>query len=581
MFEPSPELLDPDAVFKRLQQKLGDAKSNRERIERYRLGTADLQGLQPGSKITFKRDEDRLRYQQFIDMAKLNMCPLIVDSVVNDIAVSAFKDMPLDDEDDPPEEPAAEETTTDEVGAPPGAPIRPGGVASSEAQRRWRNQHMTVVFKRVAGDMCHHGEGYAWVSREGTIHYIPVISAMVEMSPLDPWDRWAGMFTYTDWAGADAYVLYIKQPGGKVYEYTKGTEDETWEVAPTPFSRIPLVPVYTPDGNGLYEGHLSTIDRINFLIFSRLVISDKQSFKELWLKGLPAFYTDPETGEMVQIKWSEELLQGPGGVNLLPGTESDIKETSATDISPLTGAVFSEIKHLAALTSTPLYILDPSSAQQSALGADLADKVHRTKIRTLRMALGEAAAEWMALSFEATGEPDKDFEVVWEPLEDESLAQRAQTAVILSRVLPLRTIWTTVLQFSPEEIRQIEADMQEARQNPVMAMGSGNAAQADIYAGDNPVMGGTEDSPLSANETYTIADFSLESGAPASDFIQAYLMKKGGQAPARDVIAAGQRVGYTEQSIKTARSRLGDKIRFERQRGANGKSVSYWVAVGR
>lgn len=567
MYEPSPELLEPDSVFQRLQSALAKSKDNRDLIEKYRKGEAPIKGAKYGADVKLKKDEDKVQYAKFLDMSRLNMCPLIVDSVVDDIAVAAFNDMSgLDSEDE------SDSVEPEEVEV----------VASTAAQKRWRNQHLSVVFKQVASDMCHHGEGYAWVSRDGQVHHIPVLSAAVESSPLDPWDRWAGLLSYKNWADQDAYAMYIKHPDGKVVEYARAGGNGDWETTVTPFTRIPIVPAFTPSRDGLYEAHLATIDRINFLILSRLIISDKQSFRELWIKGLPAYYMDPKTGEVTQIEWSDKLLTGPGGANLLPGAESDIKETAATDISPLTGAVFSEIKHLAALTSTPLYILDPSAAQQSALGADLADKVHRTKIRTLRTALGEAAVEWMTLSFEATGEPGKDFEVVWAPLEDESLAQRAQTAAVLSKILPLRTVWDTVLQLSPEKIRQMEAALQEEQANPLIpgvGMAGALDTTVDTFVSEDTQTPETEDSALSKNETFAPGSSNEPAGASASDFIQSYLQRKGGQAPARDVIMAGQRMGYTEQAIKTARSRLSAKIKFERQKNAEGRSISYWVLV--
>ena len=53
------------------------------------------------------------------------------------------------------------------------------------------------------------------------------------------------------------------------------------------------------------------------------------------------------------------------------------------------------------------------------------------KVRTLRTGIAECLAEMMSLSFAVTGEPDLTFDVVWAPLEDESMASRANTAGIL------------------------------------------------------------------------------------------------------------------------------------------------------
>lgn len=364
-------------------------------------------------------------------------------------------------------------------------------------------------------------------------------------------------------------------------------------VEATKFSAIPIVKIETHDGKGLYEDHLATIDRINFTLFSRIVITDKQSFKELWIKGLPLFFPDPDTGELVKIDWSEQTLQGPGTATLLPGTETDIVETGATDFTQLTSAVFSDIKHLAALTSTPLYILDPSSAQQSALGADLADKVHRTKVRTLRTSIGAGLSELMGLSFEATGTGGRIFEPVWAALDDESMSIRAQTAAMLTSMLPLKMIWTDILQMTPEQVEEAELLLEEAQANRLLITPGGIGSTVtdmtgqstgdeieSLYQPDNQ----PEDAQSFETDTtfFTGVSEKAQTGSPtepASNFVLLYLEQNGNEAPASDVIEAGKIRGYTEQAIKTARSRMSDQVVYTRKKGPNGKLVNYWQKI--
>ena len=368
----------------------------------------------------------------------------------------------------------------------------------------------------------------------------------------------------------------------------------------------------TADGRGIYESHLPVIDRINFSVYERLVLMDKQAFRELWIKGLPAFYENPETGEREIIDWSKVILRGPGNANLLPGDSTDVEETGEADFTQITAAVFNDVKYLAAVTSTPLYILDPSAAQESALGADKADKVHRTRIRTLRVSVGEALAEAMSLSFEATGEPGKEFETVWSPLEDETLAQRAQSAAVLQSIIPQRSLWTDVLQLTPEQISRAEAGLIEDRINKILdgvaeAKAAAQAQQieqvdapaADAHLDDT----GDETTPaeqdtqelshdlveslglaegnavqLSGDEsTFTKSRAGKGTGAnTAAVFLIDYLQDHGGEAPAADIQRAALEQGYRSSTVKVARTRMKDRVLTVRRTNGKGGFKVWW-----
>ena len=64
-----------------------------------------------------------------------------------------------------------------------------------------------------------------------------------------------------------------------------------------------------------------------------------------------------------------------------------------------------------------------------------------------------------------------------------------------------------------------------------------------------------------------------------SSFVMTYLQSKGNEAPARDVITAGKAMGFSESALKTARTRMSDRVKYERRKGMAGRSVSYWVLV--
>ena len=584
--------------FDQLRNKLEERRQAKREINQYRVGKAPLKGVFANGRLRFASTEDERQYRQFVEMSKLNMCPLIVDSIVDDVSLVSFSELEPEGDEAPP--------TVAADGTEEQAPIDVVA-ASRKALRRMKAQRVPSKASRIFADALHHGEGFGYVdpfSEDGPILYLDSRNVYVETDPLDPWKRTAAIVELYRYGESqeleDAELLktfaYIVDPDSGAIHYLEMVRvDEygalvdnpelTFDVVHT-VDRVPVVPVMTPEGTGIYEPHLATIDRINFMIFSRLVITDKQSFKELWIKGLPAFIQDPETGEFKQIEWSEELLRGPGMANLLPGENADVKETGQTDFSPLTGAVFSEIKHLAALTSTPLYILDPSSAQQSALGADLADKVHRTKVRTLRASLEDCLTELMSLSFAVTGEPGKQFEAAWAPMEDESLSSRAQTVTQLKSTLPVRFLWEHILKLDPEEVAAAMAAIQEELDDPALMAYSANVdkvlmlqdrakqEEQEMLASYLAPAESLEETPEPSVEQFST--LRSEADTDPSNFIIAYLQDHGGGAWAREVIEAGRLKGYQENALKTARTRNSDLIKSERKSNA-GKVANYWT----
>ena len=646
-----PVEVDPEDVLATLNDRLGVGAARKGALRPYREGRMPLKGVRSDFLNNIQDSVERAQTQAFLDMSKLSLCDLIVDAITDDMGIDSFTDLTAPAELPDPdaadvgvgESPSLAPmggdaiTANEAVGEPAGAdsgvsesrsrasgdeldgvgaPSRSeqeGGFpsASLEAQTRFRRQHGPSVLKKFASDTFHYGEGFLLVDDEGVIKYVPSDCAVVITDGIDPWERKSAAVKFTGADGAEYTQFWIKSDDGRVYSFQSSDDG----VAPagdssglTVFTRVPVIPATTPDGRGIYETHLPVIDRINFSIYERLVLMDKQAFRELWIKGLPAFYENPETGEREVIDWSKVILRGPGNANLLPGTDTDVEETGGGDFTQITAAVFNDVKYLAAVTSTPLYILDPSAAQESALGADKADKVHRTRIRTLRIPVGEAFAEAMSLSFEATGEAGKEFETVWSPLEDETLAQRAQAATVLQSIIPQRSLWTDVLQLTPEQISRAEAGLVEDRINKIldgvaeakaeaqaqMIQSSGSDAGVEDGSGQTPA---EEDSvelssklvsslgPAGGNaiqisgdeDTFSKSRSGKGTGAnTAAVFLIDYLQSHGGEAPAADIQAAAAAQGYGASTIKVARTRMKDRVLTVKRPSRRGTGKQVW-----
>ena len=626
-----PVQVDPSDVLSRLQDSLGTEAARIHKLKPYREGRMELKGIRGDFLNNIQDAVERAQTQEFIEMSRLSLCGLIVDAITDDMAVDSFTDLTAPAE--LPDPDAAEVEAGEDITS--AAPVGPAGdrgddtaatagpspaeldggypSASLEAQTRYRRQHGPSILKRLAADTFHYGVGYLMVSDEGVVKYVPANCATVITDGIDPWARKAASVTFTASDGSEYTQMWVRSEDGKVYSFQTSGDGITpvgGASGLTAFSRIPVVPATTPDGRGIYESHLPVIDRINFSVYERLVLMDKQAFRELWIKGLPAFYENPETGEREVIDWSKVILRGPGNANLLPGDSTDVEETGEADFTQITAAVFNDVKYLAAVTSTPLYILDPSAAQESALGADKADKVHRTRIRTLRVSVGEALAEAMSLSFEATGEPGKEFETVWSPLEDETLAQRAQSAAVLQSIIPQRSLWTDVLQLTPEQISRAEAGLIEDRINKILdgvaeakaaaqaqqIEQAGRSVSADAASGDG-LTPAEQDSqelsydlveslgPAEGNEvqvsgdenTFTKARTAKGTGAnTAAVFLIDYLQGHGGEAPAADIQRAALEHGYRSSTVKVARTRMKDRVLTVRRSNGKGSTKVWW-----
>lgn len=242
------------------------------------------------------------------------------------------------------------------------------------------------------------------------------------------------------------------------------TAEWAWDLGWTDLA-VPLIPVVRfvnkPDsrmrGESEFEAHINVLDRINYQVLQRLEIATLQAFKQRAIKGVPS--TDAN-GNL--IDYSDIFAADPGALWLIPET-ADIWESGAVDLRPLVELVREDVKLLAAVTRTPLYYLAPDSASGSAEGAALAREGLVFKVEDRIAQMSEAWEQVMRLAFLMKGDEERgtygDTEVIWEPVERQSLAERydAATKAVASGV-PWRSIMEQVLQFSPQQVDRMAAE---------------------------------------------------------------------------------------------------------------------------
>jgi hypothetical protein len=208
---------------------------------------------------------------------------------------------------------------------------------------------------------------------------------------------------------------------------------------------------------GEFEPHRPILDRINYTILSRLEIATLQAFRQRGIKGVP---TQNAAGE--DIDYDDVFAADPGALWLLPET-AEVWESGQVDLGPIRQAVRDDVQDLAAVTRTPLFYLTPDATNGSAEGASLAREglVFKTADRIVQAS--ESWEQVMALAFLFAGDETRarrgDMETLWAPPERFSLAERYDAASKAKVAgVPWRTVMTSVLQYSPQEVDRMEAD---------------------------------------------------------------------------------------------------------------------------
>lgn len=360
--------------------------------------------------------------------------------------------------------------------------ITVGGSADSEiavqAQRIWRDNRMDVVFR----DWLDHGVTYSqsfltcW-ERDGQA----IITAdspetmCVATDPLQPWRVRAAIRQWRDLDEEKDYAIvwstgsrqkfsrpcYAKASSKRLLTRVAGGWDAVGDLIET--DGAPPVVVYNnPGGVGDFETHLDDINRINRGVLWRMTTMAMQAFRQRALKK-----TQGENGAAMprqdehgnDIDYAAIFEPAPGALWDLP-PDVDIWESQTTDINQMLSASKDDIRQLSAATKTPLPMLMPDSANQSAEGAQNTEKGHifRCERRLALAKVGVEAALVKALQTEGVdvrGTVDVSFESV----ERVTLSEKYSAA---SQARAAGESWGSIarniLRYGPDELKQDALD---------------------------------------------------------------------------------------------------------------------------
>ena len=392
-------------------------------------------------------DGCREGYRKFQKLSRTNFAELVVEAVAERMIPSGFRTGAEGDE-----------------------------LGDAEARKLWNANNLDIFAHDVHADMIGVGSGYVIVGppEDG----IPVItredpeSIVTAHDPKRPQKIIAALKVFRDdVSGRDLAYLYL--PGevwvaaGDVPDAAVGPSVDvsawSWDTELSgPLGEgfedvMPVVEFRNRRGRGEFETHTDILDRINYVILQRLVITAMQAYRQRATKG-----DLPETDEDGNpIDYAAIFRPGPGALWQLPDGV-DLWESAPTDLSPLLNAAKDDIRDLGAVTRTPMSMLLPDGQNQTAEGANFAREglIFKVGDRIKRASFGWNSV--MSLAFRFAGDQQRaqilDLETLWQPPERLTLSERADAASKAREDYPWRSRMAEIWGESPESISRMEAE---------------------------------------------------------------------------------------------------------------------------
>lgn len=281
--------------------------------------------------------------------------------------------------------------------------------------------------------------------------------------PLDPSRVRHALKTYIDDDGVKYAHLFTGDLGQERVRVAM-LGDKGWEwlddkSGPLPVQGIglPLVPLENAFGLGEFEPHLDVVDRINNTIADRLWTVKIQAFRQRALESTDSD-AEPvpdkdENGDDVDV--NDLFRAAPDAMwDLPPGRK--MWESTPVDISGVLLATRDDVKELAAVSKTPLFMFTPDAASGSAEGAssmkeNLEDKC-RDRIDRFTPPVRRISRHILAYADQSV---PKRLSVQWAAVERYSLQTRTAAAANAHNAgVPLETILSEIMQFAPETVQR-------------------------------------------------------------------------------------------------------------------------------
>lgn len=347
--------------------------------------------------------------------------------------------------------------------------VRVGADDTSEvtlaARRIWRDNRMTTQIADAVWDMEAASVGYLVVGLDDGAALVTAERPecfFAEPDPIRPWRSRAALKVWRDdidgidratvWA--DGVKQWFTRPHSA---FVSLAASGTWVAGERQTYDVGHPPVYIldrRDGLGLVEPHLDVIDRINLGKLQRLTTTAIQAFRQRAIKGdLPE---KDEDGNL--IDWAEVFEPSPGALWDLP-EGIDVWESAPTDIRPMLDAEKQDARDFGAVTGTPISMLLPDGANQTAEGASnsTAQQVMACRYDIERLQPAVSAVMATALLAEGIVLGGATIEVDFLDPERVTLAEQMDAFVkAVASGVSLVSAQKHILQWSPDQIEEDE-----------------------------------------------------------------------------------------------------------------------------
>ncbi|RBO87035.1 phage portal protein [Nocardia puris] len=220
---------------------------------------------------------------------------------------------------------------------------------------------------------------------------------------------------------------------------------------------IPVIQFLNENGLGEFEEHIDLLDRINDTTLQRIVLTWYQSFRQMAVIGDLEGDSDEESDlpEVDDEFWADMFRRDPGAMWRVP---EGVKfwESAPTDLTGILNAKRDDVKEFGVLTSTPLHMFAPDSANQTAEGATLTREGIEFKVRDRRARVEPGLKMLLRMAFAMAGQAARGagLKLQWGVLENNSLADRGSATAQSRGVLSTRSQLIRIWGMKPEEAEQ-------------------------------------------------------------------------------------------------------------------------------
>lgn len=262
-------------------------------------------------------------------------------------------------------------------------------------------------------------------------------------------------------------------PGNDMWATTSyGAASFEWDSPPVRLpeleavgASVPIIQLPNVRGMGEFEPHLDLLDRINDGIMRRLQIAAYQSAKQRAIIGdLEGDDVDDADAPGEEVDWDSVFDAAPDALWRVPAGTT-FWESNPADMTGILASVRDDVKEFAGNTDTPLHLITPDAANQSAEGASLMREALVFKVKDRRARLTPRIVELFKMAFAFAGESDrtKNIELLWGPVELFSLAEKSNAAAQLANTLSRNRIQQDILEMTPDQIQQNEQELMQQR----------------------------------------------------------------------------------------------------------------------